>query len=42
MSTYAWLAVGSAYRAAENGLTINNASWGHKQLWDTAKNTGNS
>ena len=42
MSPYAWLAVGSAYRAAENGLTINNASWGHKQLWDTAKNTGNS
>ena len=42
MSTYTWLAVGSAYRAAENGLTINNASWGHKQLWDTAKNTGNS
>lgn len=42
MSTYAWLAVGSAYRAAENELTINNASWGHKQLWDTAKNTGNS
>jgi len=42
MSTYAWLAVGSAYRAKEDGLTINNASWGHKQLWDTANNTGHS
>lgn len=42
MSTYAWLAVGSAYRAKEDGLTINNASWGHKQLWDPANNTGHS
>ena len=42
MSTYAWLAVGSAYRAKEDGLTINNASWGHKQLWNTVNNTGHS
>lgn len=42
MSHYGWLAIGSAYRAKEDGLTINNASWGHKQLWDTANNTGHS
>lgn len=42
MSTYAWLAVGSAYRAKEDGLTIGNASWGHKLLWDTERNSGHA
>lgn len=42
MSTYAWLAIGSSYRAKEDGGSLGNTAWGHATLWNKTENTGNS
>lgn len=42
ISTYAWLAWGTSYRAEPSGSAVSNTGWGHAQLWNTATNTGHA
>lgn len=42
ISTYAWLAWGTSYRAEPSGSSVGSTGWGHAQLWNTAANTGHA